>query len=412
MCDNERMNDLDVNFWKFSNKWYLYHIDQNDANDKNPILISKVPKLEADARVDKLKDLRAALPSSVEFDKAYPLWGIPFVVKDIVDVAGMETTLGSPAWTAFPNCDLPTPPSAFVDPIPVPDTIAFKDPFLLRFDLVGPEAPSVPSFDLETTAPVAPLCHAAPIANAPVVKPIADDTALIVQLALDAGAILIGKANLDQFATGLVGTRSAYGPVRNVRNEDFITGGSSSGSAAAVALGWASFSYGTDTAGSGRVPAGFNHLVGYKPTPGLLSNDLTFPAVRSVDTNTILTLNAEDSRYVAKIIKKYDPTDPYARPEADTLKCSATLGGTKKFRFGIPAEIVDPAFPNTFMKDRLADIWASDPNGKALYLAAIERMKKIGGTAVEFEYRPWEDVARLGSVLILLDQVVFTHANS
>src|ERR671910_768019 len=214
-------------------------IELNDETDQNPILISRVSRDAALERVAELKELRASLSPGIDFTNEYPLWGIPFVVKDIVDVEGMETTVGSANWTSFPNCDYP--PVSGLPGSPIPETLEFKDPSLLRFDV----AP-----DPETD------CHQAPIANAPAVGPVANSTALIVQLALDQGAILIGKANLDQFATGLVGTRSSYGPVRNVRNDDYITGGSSSGSAAAVALGWASFSYRTKKDGFGCVTAG------------------------------------------------------------------------------------------------------------------------------------------------------------
>lgn len=351
-------------------------IELNDATDNNPILISRVSRADVLERIDELKDLRASLPPGVDFAEQYPLWGIPFVVKDIVDVKGMETTLGSANWTKFPNCVYPPVPG--LPGSPTPDTLEFKDPSLLRFDV----AP-----DPETE------CHQAPIANAPVVKPIADSTALIVQLALDNGAILIGKANLDQFATGLVGTRSSYGPVHNVRNEDYISGGSSSGSAAAVGLGWASFSYGTDTAGSGRVPAAFNNLVGYKPTPGLISNNLTFPAVRSVDTNTIFSLNATDAGYVAELVKKYDDTDPYSRPEVDNMTCTAKEAPIR-FKFGVPRELVNPDL-GLFMDKKLNDLWANDTGAKEQYFAAVERMKRIGGEPVLFDYKPWEDVARL-----------------
>lgn len=351
-------------------------IEINDATDKNPILISRVSRADSLERVNELKSLRATLTPGVELAERYPLWGVPFVVKDIVDVTGMETTVGSANWTKFPNCEYPPVPG--LPGSPTPDTLEFKDPSLLRFDVApNPET----------------RCHQAPIANAPVVMPIANSTALIVQRALDNGAILIGKANLDQFATGLVGTRSSYGPVHNVRNEDYITGGSSSGSAAAVAIGWASFSYGTDTAGSGRVPAAFNNLVGYKPTPGLISNNLTFPAVRSVDTNTIFTLNVTDAGYVADLIMGYDDTDPYSRPEADNMTCTGIEAPTT-FRFGVPREIVNPNM-GLFMDKRLNDLWANDTGAKEQYLAAIERLQKMGGQMVLFDYKPWEDVARL-----------------
>jgi allophanate hydrolase len=351
-------------------------IDINDATTKNPILISTVSRNDSIERVNDLKELRSNLPAGVDLSERYPLWGIPFVVKDIVDVKGMETTVGSANWTKFPNCIYP--PVEGLPGTPTPDTLEYKDPSLLRFD-IAPEP--------ETK------CHQAPIANAPVVKPIANSTALIVQLALDNGAILIGKANLDQFATGLVGTRSSYGPVHNIFNENYISGGSSSGSAAAVGLGWASFSYGTDTAGSGRVPAGFNDIVGYKPTPGLISSNLTFPAVRSVDTNTIFTLNAADSKYVAELITMYDESDPYSKPIADNMTCTG-IEAPPNFKFGVPREIVNPNL-GLYMDKRLNDLWANDTGAKEQYLAAIERMKKIGGEMVLFDYKPWEDVAKL-----------------
>ena len=351
-------------------------IELNEATTKNPILISTVSRNDSIERVNELKQLRANLPAGMDLSERYPLWGIPFVVKDIVDVKGMETTVGSSNWTKFPNCVYP--PVEGLPGTPTPDTLEFKDPSMLRFD-IAPEP--------ETE------CHQAPIANAPSVKPVANSTALIVQLALDNGAILIGKANLDQFATGLVGTRSSFGPVHNIFNGNYISGGSSSGSAAAVGLGWASFSYGTDTAGSGRVPAGFNDIVGYKPTPGLVSNNLTFPAVRSVDTNTILTINAADSKYVAELIIMFDESDPYSKPIADNMTCTG-IEAPLKFKFGVPREIVNPNF-DLYMDKRLNDLWVNDTGAKEQYLAAIERMQNIGGEMVLFDYKPWEDVAKL-----------------
>jgi len=350
-------------------------IELNDATDENPILISKVSRDDALERVAELKELRSSLPLA-DFERNYPLWGIPFVVKDIMDVEGMATTIGSANWTKFPNCDYPA--VLGLSGSPTPETLEFKDPSLLRFDV----AP-----DPETD------CHPAPIANAPAVMPVANSTALIIQLALDKGAILIGKANLDQFATGTTGTRSSFGPVHNVRNEEYITGGSSAGSAAAVAIGWASFSYGTDTGASGRVPAAFNDIVGYKPTPGLLSNNLTFSAVRSIDTNSIFALNVEDAAYVAEQIKKYDDTDPYSKPIADNMTCTG-IEAPLKFKFGVPREIISPNL-DLYMDKKLNDLWANDTGAKEQYLAAIERMQRIGGEMVLFDYKPWADVANL-----------------
>ena len=127
--------------------------------------------------------------------------------------------------------------------------------------------------------------------------------ATVVQKLLDAGAILIGKTNLDQFATGLVGTRSPYGIVPNTFNPKYVSGGSSSGSASVVARGLVCFSLGTDTAGSGRIPAAFNNIVGTKPTPGLVSTEGVFPACKSIDCVSIMTLTAADADIVLNVAK-------------------------------------------------------------------------------------------------------------
>lgn len=127
--------------------------------------------------------------------------------------------------------------------------------------------------------------------------------ATVVQKLIDAGAILIGKTNLDQFATGLVGTRSPYGAVPNTFNPTYVSGGSSSGSASVVARGLVCFSLGTDTAGSGRIPAAFNNIVGTKPTPGLVSTEGVFPACKSIDCVSIMTLTAADADIVLDVMK-------------------------------------------------------------------------------------------------------------
>lgn len=128
-----------------------------------------------------------------------------------------------------------------------------------------------------------------------------------------AGAILVGKTNLDQFATGLVGTRSPYGAVANSFDPAYVSGGSSSGSASVVARGLAVFSLGTDTAGSGRVPAGFNNLVGLKPTRGWLSNAGVVPACRTLDCVSVFALTVDDASLVAEIAGGHDAADPYSR---------------------------------------------------------------------------------------------------
>ena len=173
------------------------------------------------------------------------LYGIPFAVKDNIDVAGLPTTCACPAF----------------------------------------------AYD-------------------------ADRTATVVDLLEKAGAILIGKTNLDQFATGLNGTRSPYGIPASSFDPDYISGGSSSGSAVVVASGLVSFALGTDTAGSGRIPAAFNNLVGLKPTKGLISMRGVVPACRTQDTVSILALTVADAAKVASTAIAFDAGDPYARAEA------------------------------------------------------------------------------------------------
>src|SRR6202166_1194947 len=138
-------------------------------------------------------------------------------------------------------------------------------------------------------------------AGCPTFSYLAGKDATSVERLKKAGGILVGKTNLDQFATGLVGVRSPYGACRNVFQPEFISGGSSSGSAVAVAAGLVSFALGTDTAGSGRVPAAFNNLIGLKPTCGRLSSRGVVPACRTLDSVSILALTAEDAALICRI---------------------------------------------------------------------------------------------------------------
>jgi allophanate hydrolase len=177
------------------------------------------------------------------FDPAKPLWGIPFVVKDNIDVAGYETTAGCPAYAYTP-----------------------------------------------------------------------DDDAFVVARLRDAGAIFIGKTNLDQFATGLVGVRTPYGAPRNSVDPLIVPGGSSAGSAVAVGHGIAAFSLGTDTAGSGRVPAALNNIVGLKPTLGALSASGVVPACKSIETISIFAMTVSDAYSAFRACCVYDPADAFARP--------------------------------------------------------------------------------------------------
>ncbi len=151
-----------------------------------------------------------------------------------------------------------------------------------------------------------------------------------------AGALLVGKTNLDQFATGLVGTRSPYGVPRNPFDPSFIPGGSSSGSAVAVASGLVAFALGTDTAGSGRVPASFNNIVGLKPTRGLISASGVVPACRSLDCVSIFALTASDAAAVLDVAEGFDDSDGYSR--AAPLGFCAMGRVSERFAFGVLPE--------------------------------------------------------------------------
>ena len=141
-----------------------------------------------------------------------------------------------------------------------------------------------------------------------------------------AGAICVGKTNLDQFATGLVGVRSPYGIPRNAFNRAYVSGGSSSGSAVAVAAGLVPLALGTDTAGSGRVPAAFNHLIGFKPTKGRWSTNGVVPACRSIDCVTVFAHTTADAALVDKVLARFDPADPWSKPLADRALTPMRIG--------------------------------------------------------------------------------------
>ena len=151
-------------------------------------------------------------------------------------------------------------------------------------------------------------------------------SATVIEKLDAAGAICVGKTNLDQFATGLVGTRSPYGAPRNAFNLGYVSGGSSSGSAVAVAAGLVAFALGTDTAGSGRVPAAFNHLVGLKPTKGRWSTRGLVPACRSIDCITVFTDQLADARLIDAVVAGFDAADPFSRPLADVPITGRRIG--------------------------------------------------------------------------------------
>jgi allophanate hydrolase len=218
-------------------------IDRIEVSGRTEIWIARVSAADLAARATELEATYARLGAAV-FEQL-PLFGVPFAVKDNIDVAGLPTTAACAAYAYTP-----------------------------------------------------------------------DASAFVVSRLLDAGAILVGKTNLDQFATGLVGTRTpygGYGGVRQFESDRHISGGSSSGSAVAVAAGLVAFSLGTDTAGSGRVPAGFNELVGLKPTPGLVSKRGVVPACRSLDCVSIFAHDVSDAWKVLTQMAKYDAQDSYAR---------------------------------------------------------------------------------------------------
>lgn len=152
------------------------------------------------------------------------------------------------------------------------------------------------------------------------------DDATVVEKLIAAGALLLGKTNLDQFATGLVGTRSPYGIPCNAYNRAYVSGGSSSGSSVVVAAGLVPFALGTDTAGSGRVPAAFNHLIGFKPSKGRWSTKGLVPACRTIDCITVFTDNTADARLVDQVIAGFDVADPFSKPLADKELAARRIG--------------------------------------------------------------------------------------
>ena len=234
-----------------------------------------------------------------------PLYGIPFAIKDNIDLAGIPTTAGCADYAYTP-----------------------------------------------------------------------DKSAYVVQKLIDAGAIPIGKTNLDQFATGLVGTRSPYGACKNSINPAYISGGSSAGSAVSVALGYVSFSLGTDTAGSGRIPAAFNNLVGVKPSLGLLSTTGVVPACRTLDCVSIFANNTQDAKLVLKVAQGFDALDAYSR---ENLNQTDDL--PENFTFGVP-------------KANQLEFF-NDNQSPQLFRQAIKKLESMGGKAVEIDFAPFIETAKL-----------------
>lgn len=202
------------------------------------------------------------------------------------------------------------------------------------------------------------------------------ESAFVVSALESAGAIVVGKTNLDQFATGLVGTRSPYGAVSNAFDPRRISGGSSSGSAVAVANGLVHFALGTDTAGSGRIPAGFNNVVGWKPTRGLLSTRGIVPACRSLDCVSIFALTVADAARAFAAAARVDARDSCGR--ALPLDVPRIYG---EFSFALPRRDQCNFF--------------GDAHSAAGFAAAIERLTAMGGVAREIDFDPWRAVAAM-----------------
>jgi allophanate hydrolase len=211
-------------------------------------------------------------------------------------------------------------------------------------------------------------------AGCPAFSYVAERDATVVRRLKSAGGILIGKTNLDQFATGLVGVRSPYGACSTVFHSEYISGGSSSGSAVAVAAGLLSFALGTDTAGSGRVPAAFNNIVGLKPTRGILSTEGLVRACRSLDCISLFCLTAEDAETVFSVAASYDQADCYSRhlPSAEHLPST--------YRIGIPAAHI---------------LGLVDQGYRTLFMEAEQRLSSLGHTLIEVDVTPLLKTAQL-----------------
>jgi allophanate hydrolase len=262
----------------------------------HPIWLSLVPRDQALARASSI-------------DKSLPLYGIPFAVKDNIDVAGLPTTAACAEFAYTPTT-----------------------------------------------------------------------SATVVQQLEAAGAILIGKTNMDQFATGLVGTRSPFGICSSVFSKDHISGGSSAGSAVAVANGTVAFSLGTDTAGSGRIPAMFNNLIGLKPTRGVLSAYGVVPACRTLDCVSIFAETSADAAAVLAAARGLDPLDSYSRT-AKHGEGAAPWAGSTAFCFGVPATSALNFFGDTLNPE--------------LYQQAVAQLTALGGEPVEIDLEPFLATARL-----------------
>jgi allophanate hydrolase len=206
-------------------------------------------------------------------------------------------------------------------------------------------------------------------------------SAVVYDKAITEGALFIGKVNLDQLATGLVGCRSPYGITHSVFHKDYISGGSSSGSAVSVGANLVSFSLATDTAGSGRVPAGFNGIVGYKPTRGTISFRGVTPACLSLDCIALSTKNVSDARTLWQILEGHDALDPYAKPALSFERHINSIGPqSRTFKFGVPP-------PEAL-------VICSHP-ARRLFNETVEKLQKIGGVLTPIDWSPFHKAGQL-----------------
>jgi allophanate hydrolase len=204
----------------------------------------------------------------------------------------------------------------------------------------------------------------------------AKDATVVARLR-QAGAIVIGKTNLDQFATGLVGLRSPYGAPRNALDPKLIPGGSSSGSAVAVAAGLVPLALGTDTAGSGRVPALLNNIVGLKPSLGLVSTHGVVPACRTLDCVSVFGLTTDDAWAALTVLAGSDGNDPYSRAHP--------IGALGAMPPGVKVGVPRPS----------ERVFFGDNQAAADYAAALDRLGKLGAQIVEIDIEPFYEAARL-----------------
>jgi allophanate hydrolase len=206
-------------------------------------------------------------------------------------------------------------------------------------------------------------------------------SALVYDKVIEQGALFIGKTNLDQLATGLTGCRSPYGITKSVFDPEFISGGSSSGNAVSVGAGLVSFSLATDTAGSGRVPAAFNGVIGFKPTRGTLSAQGVTPACLSLDCVALMAANIEDVRTVWDICAGYDKDYIYAKSTPPIQRHVNSIGPqAKAFSFGIPPP------------EALA---VCTPVYRRLFNEAVQTLQSIGGVFTQLDWDPFEKAGKL-----------------